>query len=74
MEHYRRQLLDSAYLDFDEQLLRTVEMLETDASVWERINQRIRYLLVDEYQDINPVQERLIRLIHDGRSRTLCGG
>ena len=71
VEHYRRQLLDSAYLDFDEQLLRTVEMLETDASVRERINQRIRYLLVDEYQDINPVQERLIRAIHDSGAE-LC--
>ena len=71
VEHYRRQLLDDAYLDFDEQLLRTVEMLETDASVRERIHGRIRYLLVDEYQDINPVQERLIRLIHDGGAE-LC--
>ena len=71
VEHYRRQLLDDAYLDFDEQLLRTVEMLETDAGVRERIHGRIRYLLVDEYQDINPVQERLIRLIHDGGAE-LC--
>lgn len=71
VDHYRRQLLDDAYLDFDEQLLRTVEMLETDASVRERIHERIQYLLVDEYQDINPVQERLIRAIHDGGAE-LC--
>ena len=71
VEHYRRQLLDDAYLDFDEQLLRTVEMLETDVGVRKRIHERIQYLLVDEYQDINPVQERLIRAIHDGGAE-LC--
>ena len=66
VEHYRRRLLDSAYLDFDEQLLLAVETLETDAGVRHRLSERIKCLLVDEYQDVNPVQERLIRLIHDG--------
>ena len=71
MEHYRRRLLGSAYLDFDEQLLLAVETLETDAGVRHRLSERIKFLLVDEYQDVNPVQERLIRLIHDGGAE-LC--
>ena len=71
VEHYRRQLLGSAYLDFDEQLLLAVETLEADGDVRQRLSERIKYLLVDEYQDVNPVQERLIRLIHDGGAE-LC--
>ena len=66
LDHYREQLFANAYLDFDEQLLRAVEALETDARLRKRLGEQIRCLLVDEYQDVNPVQERLIRLIHSG--------
>lgn len=71
MVQFRQKIRTDAYMDFDEQLLLAVEVLEQDRQIYERLSVRIKCLVVDEYQDINPVQERLVRLIHDGGA-SLC--
>jgi DNA helicase-2/ATP-dependent DNA helicase PcrA len=70
-----RELLDSrGYFDYDEMLLRAVEELRRNPAVRDQVGQRLRFLLVDEYQDVNPVQEALIREIHDlGANVCVCG-
>lgn len=42
-----------------------VRCLESDMALREKISSRVRYLVVDEYQDVNPLQERLIRLLNE---------
>ena len=62
-ERYEQLKAEKSLYDFDDLLLCTAELIESgDARPgWEK---RFRYLLVDEFQDINPVQHRLIRLWH----------
>lgn len=60
------ELLDShAYLDYPAMMERAVTLLETDEHVRHSIGERVKQVIVDEYQDVNPVQERLIRAMHD---------
>jgi len=58
---YQRNLLQANALDFDDLLLDTVKLFEVAPDVCDGYNRRFRYILVDEYQDTNRVQYRLIR-------------
>jgi len=49
-------------IDFEDVLLLTVGMLEEDHSVRERVRDQYRYFTVDEYQDVSPLQQRLLNL------------
>ena len=49
-------------LDFEDVLLLTVGMLEEDRGVRERVQDQYRYFTVDEYQDVSPLQQRLLNL------------
>jgi DNA helicase-2/ATP-dependent DNA helicase PcrA len=49
-------------VDFEDVLLLTVGMLEEDRDVRERIRDQYRYFTVDEYQDVSPLQQRLLNL------------
>jgi DNA helicase-2/ATP-dependent DNA helicase PcrA len=60
-ERYERKLKQSNALDFDDLLLKTVELFYSAHDVCEQYNQRFRYVLVDEYQDTNRIQYQLIR-------------
>ncbi|MGO8790321.1 MAG: ATP-dependent helicase [Terriglobia bacterium] len=58
---YEAKLRQANALDFDDLLLKTVELFYKAAEVCERYNQRFNYVLVDEYQDTNRTQYQLIR-------------
>ena len=58
--HYQRRLAAAAAMDFDDLLLRTVELFRNCPEVLERWRQRFAHVLVDEYQDTNPVQNELV--------------
>src|SRR5256886_13552721 len=60
-EKYRRALVDSNALDFDDLLLKTVELFETSQQVRERYARKFKYVMVDEYQDTNRPQYMLIK-------------
>ncbi|OZB55149.1 MAG: ATP-dependent DNA helicase Rep [Halothiobacillus sp. 14-56-357] len=62
-DQYQRQLTACNALDFDDLIGRPVELLQSDAAVRERWQARVRYLLVDEYQDTNTTQYELVRLL-----------
>ena len=70
-ERYERKLRQANALDFDDLLLRTVELLYGAKEVCEHYNQRFRYVLVDEYQDTNRIQYELIRQL-TLRHQNLC--
>lgn len=66
---YRNLLEQHRYLDYAEILLATVEALEgsepQDEPLRSFIRQNVRHVIVDEFQDVNPLQERLIQVLHD---------
>ena len=60
---YNKRLHEMGAVDFDELLIRTATLLEDNPEVVERYRIRFKYILVDEYQDTNPVQYKLTRLL-----------
>ena len=70
-ESYLRVLADAGALDFDDLLLKTVELMETSERVRETYARKFRYVLVDEYQDTNRPQYLLIKRLAE-HHRSLC--
>ena len=68
---YEAQLKANNALDFDDLLVKTVQLLDTQPDVRESYQERFRYILVDEYQDTNTVQFKLVSLLA-GKYRNLC--
>ncbi len=62
-ERYQKALAASNAFDFNDLVGRMVQLLETDEELRERYRDRFRYLLVDEYQDTNHAQYRLIKAL-----------
>ncbi|HEY3700080.1 MAG TPA: DNA helicase Rep [Spongiibacteraceae bacterium] len=60
---YQRALKAYNAVDFDDLILRPAELFATDADVLAQWHTRIRYLLVDEYQDTNGAQYQLVKLL-----------
>jgi DNA helicase II / ATP-dependent DNA helicase PcrA len=60
---YERRMLESNAMDFDDLLMRTVNVLELFEEVRRRYRERFRWVLVDEYQDTNHAQYRLLQLL-----------
>jgi DNA helicase-2/ATP-dependent DNA helicase PcrA len=65
LELYQNWMDEKCYMDFSMLLSEAVTILETDPLVREKIARKVRYLVVDEYQDVNPLQEKLISILHD---------
>lgn len=62
-EAYQRRLSESGALDFDDLLLLPLRLFRENPDVLARYRERFRYVLVDEFQDTNRVQYRLVRLL-----------
>ena len=70
-EQYEEALRASNALDFDDLLLEGVRLLEESQAARDAIRERYRYLMVDEYQDTNRLQYRLMLLLAEPR-RNVC--
>lgn len=68
---YEAALRDDGAMDFDDLLLRAVQLLEKYPEVRERCQRRWKYLHVDEYQDTNVIQARLAELLV-GPEKNIC--
>lgn len=68
---YRKKLREANALDFDDLLLKTVELLRSQEAVRLDLEERFAYLMVDEYQDTNRPQYELIRLLTRSR-QNIC--
>jgi DNA helicase-2/ATP-dependent DNA helicase PcrA len=64
-ERYLTALKEANALDFDDLLLKTVELVETSQTVRERYARKFKYVMVDEYQDTNRPQYLLIRRLSE---------
>ena len=70
-KEYQAVLRKNNALDFDDLIMKTVELFKADPQVLNNYQERFRYIMVDEYQDTNTAQFELIRLLAD-KYRNLC--
>ena len=70
-KRYEELLVSNNALDFDDLLIRTVQLLRRNEDVRARYNDRFRYILVDEYQDTNSLQFALIRFLTE-KQENIC--
>jgi DNA helicase-2/ATP-dependent DNA helicase PcrA len=68
---YQRRMFGSNAVDFDDLLMLTVQVLERFPEARERWQKAFRYILVDEYQDTNHAQYRLLQLLAE-KHRNVC--
>jgi len=73
-ELYEQRMHDANAMDFDDLLVRTVNLLELFEDVRERYQRSFANVLVDEYQDTNRVQYRLLQLLAGGHRRLFVVG
>lgn len=65
-EEYMQEMHKQNAMDFDDLLLNTLMLLETDNEARSYYQNKFHYILVDEYQDTNMVQYKLIRILSEG--------
>ncbi len=63
---YQKRLMSSNALDFDDLIYKTVELFTKDKEALAYFQNRFRYIMVDEYQDTNTAQFKLIHLLSSG--------
>ena len=68
---YEKEKQKMHALDFDDLLLRTMELFEDNRAVREKWRQKFQHILIDEYQDTNRVQYRLIKTLVN-KKRNIC--
>ena len=77
-EEYENSLNNNNAIDFDDMLMLTVKLLEQNAQVREYYFNRFKHILVDEYQDTNLAQYRLVKMLYTNNltevpaERSLC--
>ncbi len=63
-EKYEKVLMDHAYMDFTMIMTKALEHIKNDDVFKQKIAENIGYLIVDEYQDVNPVQEQIVEQLY----------
>jgi len=69
--NYKRKRM---LLDYDDLLLRTLELLESQQEIRIKLSEFYKYILVDEYQDTNKLQARIVRLLCDRHENIMVVG
>lgn len=67
-ESYEKEKAKKYLLDFDDLLVETYNLLSSDDSIRRKYSERYQHVLIDEFQDTNPVQLEIIKLIVDHRN------
>ncbi len=68
---YEERLNNSNSLDFDDLMIKTVKLLRKSTEVREKYNNKFKYILVDEYQDTNPLQLALVKYLTE-KQQNIC--
>ena len=74
LEDYKSVLDEKNYLDYSSILEEAVTLLTNDGGVRARLAERVKYVIVDEYQDVNPVQEAIVWSLHELGARICVVG
>ncbi len=65
LEAYKALLDERSYLDYSAILEAAVDVMTNEEDLRSRLVERVRYVIVDEYQDVNPIQEAIVWLLRD---------
>ena len=68
---YQDKLVSNNAMDFDDLIMRCIDLFEKESEILGRYQDKFRYILVDEYQDTNPSQYRLLNLFAD-KHKNIC--
>jgi DNA helicase-2/ATP-dependent DNA helicase PcrA len=68
---YQKILRENNAVDFDDLIMKTIELLEKNESIRESFKSQFKYILVDEYQDTNHAQYRMIKILTDDH-KNIC--
>jgi ATP-dependent helicase/nuclease subunit A len=67
LEEYKGRKGNGAALDFDDLLIMAADLVEKNTNIQEVLKKRFRFILVDEFQDTDPLQWRLFRILAEGQ-------
>lgn len=62
-DYYNKRLKEFNLIDFDDMIVRCYELLNKNQSIRKFYQDKYRYILIDEYQDINPMQYKVVKLL-----------
>ncbi len=71
---YQSELLRLNSVDFGDIILLCIKIFETNKKILSIYQNNFKYILVDEYQDINPIQQKWIRYLYQGNQNICCVG
>lgn len=62
-DDYNRRLKEFGQIDFDDMIVRCYELLDKNPNARKLYQEKFKYILIDEYQDINPMQYKVVKLL-----------
>lgn len=71
---YKQLLSDRRYLDYSAIMLAAVQAVVSNSELRDRLASRVRHVIVDEYQDVNPIQECVVTLLSQGGAHVCVVG
>ncbi|MCL2755967.1 MAG: ATP-dependent helicase [Firmicutes bacterium] len=71
---YEKRLKENNALDFDDLLLKTLELFDKHPDVLQALQNRFQYILVDEFQDTNHIQYQIVKLLAEKHRNIMCVG
>ena len=73
-QSYHHYCIDVSYLDFNDLLIRAVSLLENNPNIKQNYQNQFKYILVDEFQDVNTIQVKLLTYLLNKENQLFCVG
>jgi superfamily I DNA/RNA helicase len=74
IQKFNEYCIDKSYLDFNDLLIRCISLLKNDKEIAKLLKDRFKYVLVDEFQDVNRLQVEFIKLLLTDETQLFCVG
>ncbi len=74
IEKYQNYCTDKSYLDFNDMIIKTINLFNNHPEIGDKFRKKYNYILVDEFQDVNNLQVELIKLLLTKENQLFCVG
>ncbi len=74
VKNYHHYCTDKSYLDFNDLILKSIALLKNHSDIAHKYQNKYKYLLVDEFQDVNSLQIELLKLLLTDKTQLFCVG
>lgn len=74
INEYQAYCVNKSYLDFNDMIARTIALFKNRDEIADKFKKQYKYILVDEFQDVNNLQVELIRLLLTSKNQLFCVG